>query len=310
MKYREVAQEEADLWDKLADHPMQSWAWGEFRKKRQKITRLGVYENQTLARGYLVTWTRLYNWSVGYIPMGPVPNDEDIAELVQVGVKHNAIFIRMEPNSTNTDTIPLPKGRHLFKPKTYWWNLQKTEEQLLMNMHQKGRYNIKVAMKHGVQIVEDNSAISLEHHISLLMETAKRQGVKFHTADYHRQLWQSLKPRIFLAKYNDQILASAMVFVHKKRAYYAYGGNSLAHREVMASTLLLWEVAKTLKKEHFEILDLWGTEEGKGFSQFKEKFGADLISFVGTYDLPVSRMLYVVARIGEEVRWKLRQIWH
>ena len=83
------------------------------------------------------------------------------------------------------------------------------------------------------------------------MNTAKRQGVGFHSEEYHQKLAGYIPNKIFLAKYKGQTLASAMLFVHEKNAYYAFGGNSFEHTQVMASTLLVWEMAKKLSNHYF-----------------------------------------------------------
>ncbi len=309
MEFREVTDFDKTAWDDLAGHPMQTWAWGEFRNHRQHISRLGVFEKDRLVRGYLVIWTQIGIWTIGYVPMGVVPQPEDVEVLKTLGRKRKAIFIRMEPLS-QSGFMPgaFCKSRGLFKPESLWWNLEQSETNMLSTMHPKGRYNIKVAKRHGVIVYEDGSAEGLETHIQLLLETAKRQGVRFHTAEYHRQLWATLHPRLFFAKFKDEIIASAMVFIHKNWAYYAYGGNSLEHREVMASTLLLWEIALKLQKNGVKIFDLWGNEPGTGFGQFKEKFGANKIKLLGSFDLPILSLIYPLFRTVEELRWKLRHI--
>jgi len=300
-------------WNKKVGHPMQSWEWGEFRGKRQPINRI---ENM------LVVWTRIkYTpWLFGYIPMGKLPSYEDIKLLSNLGKKRKAIGIRMEPNVLKQDIKidGLVIGRPLFKKKTYWWDLTKNEEELLKAMHPKGRYNIKVALKHGVEVCEDNSDEAFENYLDLMFEgTTKRQGIYSHSRNYHRQLWDSLKGEIahlWIAELNGKILAANLIFefkdniLHCEKIYYAYGASALEHKEVMAPTLLLWEIAKFYKYKGIKIFDLWGAEEGKGFSRFKSQFGADLVEAIGTFDLPINKPLYWVFRIAEEVRWRILRI--
>jgi peptidoglycan pentaglycine glycine transferase (the first glycine) len=239
--------------------------------------------------------------------------------LRDLGKKRKAIGIRLEPNLPAgrqvLGNVGLVRGRKLFKDKTYWWNLTKSEEELLKAMHPKGRYNIKVAQKHGVTVKQSDD---IDKYLELMFEgTAKRQGIYSHSRNYHRQLWSvlrqgfgglSMTAHLWVAEYEGKILAADIIFEFKDKIYYSYGASALEHKEVMAPTLLLWEIARYYKKQNIKIFDLWGAEEGKGFSRFKSQFGADLIEMTGTFDLPINMPLYWVFRVAEEIRWRILRI--
>jgi lipid II:glycine glycyltransferase (peptidoglycan interpeptide bridge formation enzyme) len=320
--YREVPESDKELWNKAVTHPMQSWEWGEFRKQRQPINRLGVYEGQKLVKGFLVTWTKIKgtSWQFGYIPMGPLPSVEDIQELRQLGKGRKALGIRMEPDVQKMEIEGnsavfkwLREGRHLFKPKTFWLNLTLSEEEMLKRMHPKGRYNIKVAKKHEVEVKEDSGENAVDKYLELMFAgTAKRQRFYAHNAGYHRKLWEVLHPAgiayMFAAKYKSTTLAQWIIFKFKEKIYYAYGAFADEHREVMAPTLMLWETARWGKQQGCKTYDLWGAEEGKGYSRFKEQFGPDVVEMAGTWDLPIWIAGYRIFRIAEEWRWKILRL--
>jgi lipid II:glycine glycyltransferase (peptidoglycan interpeptide bridge formation enzyme) len=291
---------------------MQSWEWGEFRKKRQKISRVD---------NYLIVWTNVWRWRVGYVAMSQMPDESALRMILAEAKKYNAIFVRFEPIYGEINQNPpagqaepkaksLRKGRALFKPKTLLWNLTKSEEELLAHMHSKTRYNIRVAQKHGVDVQEVTDLTLVEEHIRLLMDTAKRQHVGFHTPDYHRDLWASLSPnhmaRLFVTTFQGEVLASAMIFCLHNVLYYAYGANSMKHKEVMASTVLLWRIAMWGKTNGYSLFDLWGSDAESGFSQFKERFGADSVELPGAFDYPCLPLLYPIFRFAEELRRTLR----
>jgi len=293
-----------DEWNKTVNHPLQSWEWGEFRQQRQPISRIN---------GMLVMWSKIpfTPWCFGYIPMGKCPSDEDIRSLISDGKKIGAIGVRMEPNLPAGGQMPkkIVPGRPLFKQKTFILDLTKNDEELLKNMHPKGRYNIKIAQKHGVSIRKSDSDKDFEKYLELMFQgTAKRQKIYSHGRAYHQQLWNSLKNNIahlFVAEYKKDIIAASIIFQFKDSIYYAYGASKLEFKEVMAPTLLLWEIARWGKSKNYKFFDLWGAEEGKGFSRFKEQFGAKLAETAGTFDLPINKRLYLLFRIAEEVRWKI-----
>jgi len=302
--------DKSDEWNSLVTHPLQSWEWGEFRKLRQPISRI---EN------FLIMWTKVpfSPFVFGYLPMGRVPNEIEIEKLKQEGISMNAIGIRMEPN-TRIENGELriecfKQGRPLFKKKTIIIDLTKSEEGLLKEMHPKGRYNIKVAQRHGVSVRVSVSDKDFAQYLDLMFKgTTKRQRIYAHGPKYHLQMWQILEPagiaKLFCAEYKTKILASALIFCFKDKIYYAYGASALEHKEVMAQTLLIWEIMLWGKDRGYKFFDLWGTEEGKGFSRFKEQFGGKIVELVGTFDLPVNKLIYPLFRGVEEVRWKILRI--
>jgi peptidoglycan pentaglycine glycine transferase (the first glycine) len=300
---------DAQTWNESVDHPLQSWEWGEFRKNRQPISRIN---------GMLVVWTRVPNtpWHFGYIPMGKWPNNEDLKALFLAGKDVNAIGIRMEPNLMKNEKVTVYKelkpGRPLFKQKTFIIDLTQSEDELLGKMHPKARYNIRVAQRHGVTIREDNSPEAFEKYLELTFSgTAKRQKIYSHGRDYHRLLWDCLKKNmahLFVAVYGKEIITADIIFKFRDRIYYAYGASKLEFKEVMAPTLLLWEIAKWGKSTGVSKFDLWGAEEGRGFSRFKEQFGGEIVELAGTFDLPINKLLYRGFRIAEEARWKVLRL--
>lgn len=302
---------EKDGWNEKATHPLQSWEWGEFRSQRQKISRIA---------DFLIIWTRIKttNYYFGYCPMSRIPNENEILSIKQEAIINKGIAVRFEPNVLRDKTdLDLQKkffykGRPLFKPKTYWWDLTKSEEELLKAMHPKGRYNIKVAQKHGVIVKEDDSDAAFNTYLDLMFEgTAKRQKIYAHSKTYHQQMWKFLKgnlAHLWVAELENKIIAADLIFAFKDKLYYAYSASALEHKETMPTTLLLWEIARWGKKRGYKVFDLWGAEEGKGFSRFKEQFGAELVETVGTYDLPVNTRLYKIFRAAEELRWRILRI--
>ncbi len=282
---------------------MQSHEWGEFRAKAgNKIS---------WVKDLLVVWSRIPKtpWYFGTLLKSRMPTKEDIKRLRDEGIKIGGAGIRIEPNELK-GKIPegLVRGRRFFTPKTFWLDLTKSEEELLAAMHPKARYNIRLAEKHGVVIGEDNSDAAFEKFWELTDQTAKRQGFYAHDKRYFELMWKTLKNKIFhlfVAKYQGEILAAWIIFKYDDKIYYPYGSSSDTHREVMAPSLMLWKIAVWGKTQGCKIFDLWGVEEGKGFTDFKAKFGPKTVEFVGTYDLIINPPLYWTFRIMEWIRWQI-----
>ena len=317
-------------YNKLATHITQSWEWGEFRKKLgTKLLRFGLFKNGKLASVFQITFHKIpfVNSYVGYLPKGPYP-DRDLAEaLTKIGTEHNCAFIKIEPDIQECKVQPfgfaqgesakckvdkhfITSPKPLFTKFNYILDLTKSEEELLKNMHPKFRYNIKVARKHGVKVEDRTDTEAFEIYLKLHFETTKRQKFYSHSPYYHRQAWETLKPagmaRILIAYYtqptthNKQPINAWMLFNFKDTLYYPYGGSSVEHKNVMAPNLTLWEAVLLGKKLGLKKFDLWGalgpeaspSDPWQGFNQFKAKTGANLVEYLGTYDLILNPILY------------------
>ena len=265
-------------------------------------------------------------WSVGYFPKGPKPTKEMIDELRTLGKQKNAIFIQLEPNVVNhlliTDNRLLPSHHPLFTKYTFVLDLTKSEDELTASMHPKTRYNIKVAQKHNVIVKEDNSPEAFKEYLRLTEETTSRQRFYAHNMSYHKTMWKIMRDagiaHLFTASYEDKILSAWIVFVWDDTVYYPYGASGRDHREVMAPTLLLWEIAKWAKKKGLKYFDLWGAmgpnpdqrDPWYGFHRFKQGFGPRLIEFAGSFDLVLKPFHYRLYTLADTIRWKLLRFIH
>lgn len=299
-----------------AAHPLQTWQWGEFRKKTGNELKRFDFGQITLHR---IPFTP---YKIAAFIKGPKPTKKMLGELKEYARKENVIFIKFEPNYQKDEkTIKLLKengcvpGKTLFTPTTFWIDLTKNEEELLKGFHSKTRYNIRYAERHGVKVKEDNSEKAFKKYLQLTGNTVERQGFYAHSAHYHRLMWECLythlvkqgeKPiaRLLTASYKGEILTTWIVFVWKNFLYYPYGASTDKHKNVQANSLIMWEAINYGKKLGLKTFDLWGREPGKGFTKFKEGYNPKIIEFLGTWDLPTN-FLYWPYRIAEVLRWTL-----
>jgi len=328
MIIREVLEEEKEKFNSLVSHPLQSWEWGEFRKKiGQKVIRLGVFEENKLISGFQITIHPLPHtkYAIIYLPRGPLPDKLMLQALEKIGREENAIFVKMEPavqrgsGFENINQFLLKNkcrpGKPNFPKYTFWLDLEKNDEELLKAMHPKTRYNLRLSQKYGVEVKENNSTEAFETHLELLFETTKRQGFYSHTKDYHRKMWETLYPagiaHLLLATYKGKPLVSWVLFVFNNILYYPYGGSSREHKEVMPSYAMMWETIQFGKRKKCKIFDLWGTPGPNpsplnpwyGFHRFKLGFAPKLIEFIGTYDLVLNPHLYFLYNLTDKIRW-------
>lgn len=305
---------------------MQSFEWGEFRESLgTKLKRYGLFENKNLKTAFQLTFHKipLTKYFVGYLPKGPFP-DKNLAEaLTKIGQENRCAFIKIEPDvkvsssKSQVSSIFRNSPKPLFTKFNFVLDLEKSEDELLKNMHPKTRYNIKVAQKHEVKIEERTDSEAFEIYLKLYFETTKRQGYHGHNKDYHRKVWQTLRDagmaRLLIAYYqlsttNYQPLTAWMLFNFKKTLYYPYGGSSKTHPEVMANNLVAWEAIKLGKKLGLKEFDMWGalgpdansSDPWYGFHKFKQGYGGDLVEYLGTYDLVFNWPVYILFNLVEK----------
>ena len=338
MLIKSISSTDKKNYDAVVDHPLQTIEWGTFREKAGvKVIRRGIFDKDKLVDGFQLTIHKIpkTSWTIGYLPKGEMPNKEIINALKQIGKEEKCLFIQVEPNVLLNDATHLneevkklqlqPAAHPLFTKYTFILDLTKSEEDILKEMHSKARYNIKVAQKHGVEVVEDNSDKAFEDYLRLVRETTTRQGFFAHTESYHRKQWQTLphslsknqlSSHLFVAKYKGQILTAWIAFVFKDMLYYPYGASSSEHREVMSSNLMMWEVIRYGKKLGLKQFDMWGatvpnptrSDPWYGFHTFKEKYGAQHVEFVGSYDLVMNPLLYQGYKVADKLRWFLLKL--
>jgi len=170
-------------------------------------------------------------------------------------------------------------------------DLTLSETEILEQMKTKGRYNVRLARRKGVRVVEDLSAKGLSDFLHLYHETFDRHGLGGHSNEYMENLYERLVPfdrgSIFFAEYEGQRLAAALVIYHGDTATYKYGGSTMVHRNVMAAYLLHYDAMLKAKALGHTWYDFYGiapkdepNDSWANFSVFKRKFGGTEIGFV------------------------------
>jgi lipid II:glycine glycyltransferase (peptidoglycan interpeptide bridge formation enzyme) len=182
-------------------------------------------------------------------------------------------------------------------------DLRPAEAAILAQMKPKGRYNVGVARRHGVSVIEDTSEQGLRDFLAIYEETTTRQGIEPKAPDYFERLVSLLSPAhrgaLFFAVYQGRRIATALVVYFGERATYFFGGSRDIDRQVMAPYLLHFEVMRTARALGHEWYDLWGIAPAnepdhpwQNFSVFKAKFGGVEVHLVPTLDYVYDEAAY------------------
>jgi peptidoglycan pentaglycine glycine transferase (the first glycine) len=322
-------------------HILQSREWGEAKQISgwQSMHQAWWDSNDQLAAAALIL-SRTITFKgletplrVMYIPRGPMVRDwvdiplrrKVLSDLQSIAKQQKAIFIKMDPevqighgvsgeenaleNSWTQDLIGelqednwVPSSEQVQFRNTMVIDLQLDKDQLLANMKQKTRYNIRLATRRGVS-VRPGSAKDLELMFKMYAETSVRDGFTIRNADYYLSLWKDFisagMAEPLLAEVDGEPVAGVIIFRFGGRAWYMYGMSRAAHREKMPNYLLQWEAILRAQAAGCEEYDLWGApdvfNEGDdlwGVYRFKTGLGAQVVRFIGAWDLPINYRLY------------------
>jgi peptidoglycan pentaglycine glycine transferase (the first glycine) len=316
-------------WDAfLENHPeahvLQTRAWGllkaDFGWKPVFVQQADL--------GAMVLFRRLpLGLSIGYLPRGPVGAGAWVDFWPQVDalcLQERAIFLRVEPDiwepvaeGFTHSHLPgfIQAGQTIQPPRTILIDLRGSEDDILMGMKPKTRYNIRLAERKGVTVRQSDD-IGLFHR--MMLTTGERDAFGVHSRDYYQRAYDSFAPSgacvLLMAEYEHQPLAGLMAFAHGETAWYFYGASTDEERNRMPTYLLQWEAIRWAKQRGCQVYDLWGVPDYPetelearfldrsdglwGVYRFKRGFGGQLRRTIGTWD-----------RIYQPLLYKLYQLW-
>jgi peptidoglycan pentaglycine glycine transferase (the first glycine) len=322
-------------------HVLQSYEWGEFKSRHgwQPSRLLFVRGHEPVAAAS-VLHRRLPRgpWGVMYVPKGPALDHSDVelvvavlSELEHLARERRAIFVKIDPDvmadRSDVGKILQKRGWRASAEQIQFRNtmlidLRRSEEDLLSAMKAKWRYNVRLAQRKGVEVLQggiDDLLLLYEMYTT----TSARDEFIIRPFSYYADAWGTFLSRglaqLLLARYVGEVLAGLILFHFGDKAWYMYGASSDRHRNLMPNHLLQWEAMRWAKAHGCTSYDMWGAPEVLddkdpmwGVFRFKEGFGGEFTSYLGSFDFPASRPLYwlytvVMPGLLDLVRWRHRR---
>lgn len=314
---------ERDIWDAHAPHPLQAYAWGAFRQiTGVSVVRFGMFDSDnTLGAIFQMTVHKIpmTTYSVGYIPRSTLPVDEVLEYIDTYARAHNIIYVKWEPEVYVEQNVIISQKLQVSPhPIFFTWtrilDISQSVEQLHNELEKKTRYNIGLAERKGVTVKEVFGQEAINIFITLFFQTTQRKGFGGHTQDYHLHLWNTLSQagiaHMFVGYVGEEPVAVYEMFYWHGIAYSPYSASTASHRELKVKNYVLWKTilaAKTLGAQSF---DMWGTlgpqVDGKkdwvGFSEFKRGYGGQEIAYIGSYDQIIYPFLYYILSFVQSTR--------
>jgi hypothetical protein len=159
-------------------------------------------------------------------------------------------------------------------------NLEKSEEDLWSNIHQKTRNQIRKAQKSGVQIIKDGSVYLAEYY-EMVKETLGSEGVSVLPLRFYEEVLNVLEPKkmakLFIATHKGKAISGAIFLFYKDTVYYWHGASFREYLSVSPNNLIQWELIKHSQQEGYKKYDLLSIEPDRlpGIANFKMRFGGE-----------------------------------
>lgn len=325
-----------DQWIKA--HPQgslwQSLEWRKYQKALGRETRIySEWDNDELKATAMVVIDRtsfgLSVWDISRGPVGAMPNGEWriavrgpealrpewenlMEKIVKDAKKDKCLNLYYSPFETSDARLQMSvrsSQRHEQPEATRILNLTLPDEDLLAQMHQKGRYNIKVAQKNGVRVEHSQD---IEAYAELAKQTAIRDKYKAAPKHQYQRFIEELPGSFLLLAYaaeSQKPIAGLLGVLWNGMGIYYYGASDHTHRALMAPYLLQWEAMQFCKQNGCTAYDLLGVappnadedHPWQGISSFKEKFGGTLITYPQEKRIPLKRVMNAMLNTKRKV---------
>lgn len=309
---------------------LQSWLWGEFKRgtgwavERVRVERdgkVGLAQVLLRVKGPV---------SFGYLPRGPLLSAREpdlatalFAEIDRVCRRNRAIGLIVEPES------PLPlRGRYKahgfvrgpapIQPIRTVKTPLLPDEPLLMQMHQKTRYNIRLAQRRGVTVrPADLDEVGVFYE--MLRDTSGRNDFGIHDERYYADFLRIAgdDAALLFSEIDGAPVAGLVVARFADEAIYMYGASSTQRRAHGAAFLLQFEAMRWARERGCRRYDLWGIpaadpettqgeerdrlaptrgEDWRGLYEFKVRFGGAIMRYPPPLERRYAPGLAAIAR--------------
>lgn len=295
-----------------------------------------ILKRQILSQGFAA---RL---AVLYAPKGPLLdwNNEPLRtrvlnDLQSFARKQGAIFLKLDPDVVLGRGVPTSVGEVIENSgqavrsdlrrrgwvessdqiqfrNTVMVDLSASEDDILMHMKQKTRYNIRLAEKKGVT-VRVGTVDDLPMLYKIYAETSMRDGFVIRDENYYMTVWKLFMQNVqrstfnvptcipLIAEVDGEPVAAIFLFMFAGRGYYVYGMSRDKHREKMPTYLLQWAAMKHARAHGCLTYDLWGapdvfdeSDSMWGVYRFKEGLGGEVVRTLGAYDFAPNKLWYTL----------------
>jgi lipid II:glycine glycyltransferase (peptidoglycan interpeptide bridge formation enzyme) len=287
-------------------HVLQGATWARFQEElgRKPVELSGEGWS---CRGYIVSSRGV---TYLYCPYGPTLDKAGaMAEVVpaweELGEKLD--FVRFEPmgpvTAAELEELGARKVKD-FQPRlTQVMDLTKSDEELWHDVESGHRNAINGAERRGLKFRMSTEPRDGRIFLNLLEETVKRTGFKAFSPRYLELQYRTLMPlgamKLFIAEHEGRPVAASLGLDGETVRCYLHAAAAPEARKLKAPAPLVWQMMMDARAAGKTQFDLWGVSPAEeadhpwhGFSEFKRGFGGEQVEYMGTWELPLSKLKY------------------
>ncbi len=302
---------------------MQSLNWG---KVKFSWIQEGVYleENGKIVAAMTVLLEKVphTNYYLMYAPRGPVCDIYDmdvvkklVIESETLRKKYKIFLLKFDPNVKYDEKLELllkSNGFNVLNKNAGLDDLIQPlhdmildikgfeADELMKLLSEKTRYNIRLAIKKGVEVYYSRSKEDLKTFYELYKITGIRDSIVCRSYEYFEKMLEAYgedELRIYIAKHEDDKLSAAIAINYGGELFYLYGASSNVKRNLMPNYLMQWEMIKwgletNCKKYNFGgVLHL---DKDNGLYKFKIGFCKKdgVTEYIGEVDKVYNNSIY------------------
>lgn len=243
-----------------------------------------------------------------YCPYGPIAKDNDafknaLNSLNTLATSNNSFFIRVEPYDKDfAKSLPkTAKKSHDLNPKETWLlDLTGNDEEFKAKLPSRLLRYHKSASKKGITIKKSHNPDDIHYLLDLQKALASKKGINTFSENYLKNELKQPFATLYLAEFQDKVIAAGLVFDDKTTRYNLQGAQSDEGRSLHATGILTIELIMDARAKNLKTFDFWGiAPEGAsenhpwaGFTNFKKTFAGYEYDHAGTYDLVLDNGKY------------------
>lgn len=306
------------------------------RKSGWQPVRIALMWNGRIQAGAQVLIRSVAGLSLAYVPRGPVaPMDQpDVySELLnaihRLARNRHCVFLKIEPNEADNPEFRaylrqqgFIRSLQTMQPAaTFFIDLHGEPDEVLARRRKKTRQYIRLAERRGVQVRFASSDDDVRCFHKLMVQTGERGNFPVRSFAYYRDLFNEFhardQGRLLLVEVEGQVVAGLMVFAFGMEGVEIFGAWDHTHSQDRPNYLMRWRALQWFMERGCTRYDLWGVPEEAitgstaerdslekqdsegglwGVYEFKRRFADVGMRYIGAYDYPYIRPLYLFSR--------------
>lgn len=244
-------------------------------------------------------------------------NKNDLLEIDKKCIENNISFLKIELNEEQNLNILeefgfIKSNSPLSPTSTIYINLELSEKNLWNNLTKSGKYGVNRGYRDGskVEFIKNPSDKDLITYFKDIQHyTSKDKGFKTLTLKELLLVTKSFNKHTYISIGYDiygNISGGKFYLINKDTVFYLTGGTTKLGKHTRVGFVQMWESIKFFKNLGYKKLDLDGIYDNRfhnftkswiGFTDFKKKFGGEVIKYPHPYNKYYSNILLFLTRI-------------